>query len=326
MPDGALLKGRSMDQQHAAQHADDQACATEALGFAAVFETCASAFLNEPSDALIEKVRLVAQAVDNHGFDQTVADAALKQRYADRIYVTSSPYHVPLLESCIVGSAVAQAVDNHGFDQTVADAALKQRYADRIYVTSSPYHVPLLESCIVGSAADEHGVVRYGPSQSNRGDHVYRCYKTLQFNIEDLPGSPVAVKSLKADSLASELAFLAFMKNNEATSWQMGDRASAQRWHDFARTFAKDHANVWMPTAVKWMAATEDDFYARVCDLAAEAVSAQRWHDFARTFAKDHANVWMPTAVKWMAATEDDFYARVCDLAAEAVAAVAKED
>ena len=216
-----------MDQQHAAQHADDQACATEALGFAAVFETCASAFLNEPSDALIEKVRLVAQAVDNHGFDQTVADAALKQRYADRIYVTSSPYHVPLLESCIVGSA-----------------------------------------------ADEHGVVRYGPSQSNRGDHVYRCYKTLQFNIEDLPGSPVAVKSLKADSLASELAFLAFMKNNEATSWQMGDRASAQRWHDFARTFAKDHANVWMPTAVKWMAATEDDFYARVCDLAAEAVAA----------------------------------------------------
>ncbi len=216
-----------MDQQHAVDHSDDQTLAAEALGFAAVFEACASAFLDEPNDAIIGKVR-----------------------------------------------AVAQAVDDHDFDETVADAALKQRYADRVFVTSSPYHVPLLESCIVGSAADEHGVVRYGPSQSNRGDHVFRCYKTLQFDIQDLPGSPVAVKSLKADSLASELAFLAFMKNNEAASWQMGDRASAQRWHDFARTFAKDHANVWIPTATKWMAATENDFYAKVCDLASEAVAA----------------------------------------------------
>ena len=216
-----------MDQQHSVEHADDQARAAEALGFATAFEACAAAFLNEPDEALVEKVRLVAQAVGDHGFDDVVADADLKQRYADRVFVASSPYHVPLLESCIAGSA-----------------------------------------------ADEHGVVRYGPSQSNRGDHVFRCYKALQFDIDGLPGSPVAVKSLKADSLAAELAFLAFMKGSEAASLQMGDRASAKRWHEFARTFAREHANAWVATAAKWLALSDDDFYAKACDLAAETVAA----------------------------------------------------
>ena len=67
---------------------------------------------------------------------------------------------------------------------------------------------------------------------------------------------------------------VAFMKGNEAANWQMGDRASAKRWHEFARTFAREHTNAWVATAAKWLALSDDDFYAKACDLAAETVAA----------------------------------------------------
>lgn len=216
-----------MDQQHSAEHDNDKLLASRTLGFAATLEACAAAFLNEPDDEVVGNLKTVAQTLDDHDFDDVAVDEALRQRYADRLFVASSPYYVPLLESCIVGSGV-----------------------------------------------DEHGVVRYGPSQSNRGDHVFRCYKALQFDPAALPGSPLAVQSLKADSLAAELSFLAFMKSNEAASWEMGDHASAERWREFARAFAKEHANTWMAKAAEYLAATDDDFYASACDLAAETVAA----------------------------------------------------
>ena len=57
---------------------------------------------------------------------EAAADADLKQRYADRVFVTSSPYHVPLLESCIAGSAA----DEHGeVDAGIVRACLPEQLA-----------------------------------------------------------------------------------------------------------------------------------------------------------------------------------------------------
>lgn len=205
---------------------DQEIKAAEARGFAVTLDTCASVFLNEPTSQLIDNLRTVAQAVDNTDFDDIVVTPELVQRYADRIFVSSSPVHVPLLESCIAGSTV-----------------------------------------------DKDGVTRYGSSQSNRGDHVFRCYKTLGFDPAQLAGDPVAVKSLHADSLAAELAFLAFMKAGEAQSWDAGDDAAAHRWHDLAQRFAKEHANAWLPRAADYLRIRADDLYARTCALAADAVA-----------------------------------------------------
>ena len=200
--------------------------AAEARGFAVTLDTCASVFLNEPTEQLLGNLRTVAQAVENPAFDDIAVTPELTQRYADRVFVPSSPNYVPLLESCIAGSGI-----------------------------------------------DKDGVMRYGSSQSNRGDHVFRCYKTLSFDPAQLCGDPIAVKSLHADSLAAELAFLAFMKAGEAQSWDDGDEATATHWHDLAKRFAKEHPNAWVGKAAERLAVRDDDLYARTCAFAAEVVA-----------------------------------------------------
>ena len=124
---------------------------------------------------------------------------------------------------------VAAALGQDGFD-FIADDDLKQRYYDRLFVTSTPYYVPLIESSVARGAEDEDGVMRYASTQSDLTDHVLRCYHTVEFDFQALSGYDLAVKSLHPDSLASELAFLAFCKKREAECWESSDEAQAEHW------------------------------------------------------------------------------------------------
>ena len=68
---------------------------------ATVFEACAEAFLNEPVEAVVEDVRLVASALGPEAGASWVACEALEQRMYDRVIVPTSPFYVPLFENCI---------------------------------------------------------------------------------------------------------------------------------------------------------------------------------------------------------------------------------
>lgn len=70
-------------------------------GYAVLAETCAEALLNEPSETVLGDVRRVAQALGDTRFDGIQAGPELTQRYYDRLFVSSSPYFVPLVESSI---------------------------------------------------------------------------------------------------------------------------------------------------------------------------------------------------------------------------------
>lgn len=74
--------------------------AAEARSFSVVFDACAEAFLDEPSEAIVADVSKVAAALGQDGFN-VVVDDALRQRYYDRLFVSSTPYYVPLIESSI---------------------------------------------------------------------------------------------------------------------------------------------------------------------------------------------------------------------------------
>lgn len=168
---------------------------------------------------------------------------------------------------------VAAALGQDGFD-FAADDDLKQRYYDRLFVTSTPYYVPLIESSIARGGKDEDGVMRYASIQSDLTDHVLRCYHTVEFDFQALSGYDLAVKSLHPDSLASELAFLAFCKKREAECWESSDEAQAEHWAQLAAQFSKQHASRWVSKAADCLARTDEDFYAHACALAAAAAEA----------------------------------------------------
>lgn len=78
---------------------------------------------------------------------------------------------------------------------------------------------------------------------------------------------------LKPDSMASELAFLAFLADS-ALAAEGRDSEVAQRSRELLVTFARDHASRWFGDAVECLERFDEDFYAGVCALAAESVAA----------------------------------------------------
>ena len=104
---------------------------------------------------------------------------------------------------------VARALGDGRLDGVVADEALRQRYSERFFVPTGPLYVPLSE-CSVRGAAEEEGRVRYAPVSGAQADHVLRCYRAVGFDYRALAGFGPAVGSLRPDSLAAELAFMAF--------------------------------------------------------------------------------------------------------------------
>ncbi|MDN4470060.1 molecular chaperone TorD family protein [Gordonibacter sp. RACS_AR68] len=167
---------------------------------------------------------------------------------------------------------VARALGDGRLDGVVADEALRQRYSERFFVPTGPLYVPLSE-CSVRGAAEEEGRVRYAPVSGARADHVLRCYRAVGFDYRALAGFGPAVGSLRPDSLAAELAFMAFLARAAAEA-AGEDPAASERASELLRQFAREHANAWLPRAARLLAAGADDLYARTAALAADAVGS----------------------------------------------------
>ncbi len=165
--------------------------------------------------------------------------------------------------------AVAQAFGDASFDDVAFEDGMVLRYNDRMFVTNSPLFVPLHEGCVALGGVDDQGVMRYASVESNRRSHVARCYRAVGFDERALSGFAPAVESLHEDSLAAELAFLAYLKGREARAWESEETEEARRWSGLAARFSREHAKGWVRKAAACLAAGDDDFYARTCRLAA---------------------------------------------------------
>ena len=168
--------------------------------------------------------------------------------------------------------SVAEALGDDEFNDVVADAALEQRYYDRFFVSAHPAYVPLCEDAVRGGYMDDDRF-RYGSVCGKHYAHTLTCYKAVGFDFRRLEGFEPSVSMLKPDSMASELAFLAFLADS-ALAAEGRDSEVAQRSRELLVTFARDHASRWFGDAVECLERFDEDFYAGVCALAAESVAA----------------------------------------------------
>lgn len=158
--------------------------------------------------------------------------------------------------------AVAHAMGNDRFDSFEASDQLTQRYYDRVLVASSVLYVPLQESCVRRSILQDNARC-YASSGGAYAGHVERCYQVAGFDRGLLQGFDLALRSLRPDSLAAELAFVAFLLQ------QPGERAV-----QLAVQFCTEHLGRWVGVAQECLTETNDDLYARLCAFSAEAVEA----------------------------------------------------
>ena len=168
--------------------------------------------------------------------------------------------------------SVAEALGDDSFNDVVADAALEQRYYDRFFVSAHPAYVPLCEDAVRGGYMDDDRF-RYGSVCGKHYAHTLTCYKAVGFDFRLVEGFEPSVTMLKPDSMASELAFLAFLADCALTA-DGRDPEVAKRSRELLVTFVRDHASRWFDEAAECLERYDDDFYAGVCALAAGAVAA----------------------------------------------------
>lgn len=167
---------------------------------------------------------------------------------------------------------VGRALGTDSFEPFEPCPSLTQRFYDRFFVPTSPAYVPLCEDSIRGAQKDGADVVRYAPMAGRHHDHVVACYEAAGFDFRAIEGFDLAVQSLHPTSLASELAFVSSLAAAADGSFDNGDEPAAQNAVRLARTFVQRHAGRWFDSAAEHLARFDDDLYARVCRLAAEAV------------------------------------------------------
>lgn len=167
---------------------------------------------------------------------------------------------------------VARALGDDRFEGIEPDGALSQRYDERLFVPTSPYYVPLCESSVRG-AHESDDQVTYAPVVGAQADHVLLCYRSVGFDFRSLTGFEPTVNSLRPDSMAAELMFLASLAHAAAEKDAQGSPTS-RRAAELARQFAREHADVWFGKAARCLRRSDDDFYARLSALAAQSVES----------------------------------------------------
>ncbi|MRX82098.1 molecular chaperone TorD family protein [Eggerthella guodeyinii] len=152
------------------------------------------------------------------------------------------------------------------------DPKQEQAFLERLLVSNSPTFVPLSEQCIREAHCAE-GRWRFGTIDGRHRRHVMRCYDHVSFDFRRLHGYPVLVQSLRADSLATECAFMAFLlagvetvEVDEPTDGRIA----------FADAFLNAHLGLWVNDAARACAsAGSDDHVTRTVEACATFVSSE---------------------------------------------------
>lgn len=189
---------------------------------------------------------------------------------ADVVYtaLVNKPSPEIVADVCNVG----RILDIDSCESFEANQELEQRYYDRFYVPTSPYFIPLVENSI--REACSVGVhKRYGSTKGMFSREVLASYQALHFNYKALPGDEVAVRSLKPDSLASEIAFMSALAD-KATAGDSPNPAASAAALRLLGLFAREHPQRWFWQAENDMRAVDDDFYAFVVRIAAIALDS----------------------------------------------------
>ena len=123
---------------------------------------------------------------------------------------------------------------------------LKQEFYDRFFVNSSSLYVPPFEAAIRNMSVGKDKKIKYGKLDSKETFHVKSCYMMVDFEPNKLNMFEPLRNNHFQDNLAFELAFMAFLVNNERISLNNNDEVVANDWKNLQREFLKDHLSKWI--------------------------------------------------------------------------------
>ncbi|MBI2915100.1 MAG: molecular chaperone TorD family protein [Firmicutes bacterium] len=137
-------------------------------------------------------------------------------------------------------------------------------------------HFPPYESVWVGNvnSSPEGGGLLFGPQAV-----------AVRREIDGLGLAVLADRGVLPDHIGIELQLVAFMAEQEAVSWETGDRDAADRWRARQISFLDDHILRWVPAYCSTVEKeAEKRFYTRLARLTSMFVTSDR-----QAFSGPHA-------------------------------------
>ena len=136
---------------------------------------------------------------------------------------------------------------------------LDQAFYDRMVVPSSLLHVPPVESCIRLAVREPDGSWTFAATGGAPMTQAVACYKPYGFDWRLLSGFGPLVKTMPADHIAAEVAFMAHLREVQAEGGPAGQAAGA-----YAQRFLAEKLGAWCPRLACLARQKADDFYALV--------------------------------------------------------------
>lgn len=139
----------------------------------------------------------------------------------------------------------------------------EQCFFNRTVVPCTSSFVPLFEQAIIGAEKKE-GSWTFSNIQGAKSRHVERCYAQAGFDFKKLAGQPEVVSVLRADSLAAQCAFMAFVLSKSANQ---ADEVAQSEYRDYANSFLRNHLSTWVGKAAQICSDKSFDYYGEVVRL-----------------------------------------------------------
>lgn len=142
-----------------------------AQGCSVLFDACAAALLNEPSQQIIDDMKRVAQLLGDNRFDRFGQNDDLTQRYYDRFFVSNTPVFVPLSENCMLTCCMTDDGPQYGSVEGIAsDHVLRCYRAVGFDPARLQGFQPALQNARVDSLACECAFVAFLKSKEAAAD------------------------------------------------------------------------------------------------------------------------------------------------------------
>ena len=153
-------------------------------------------------------------------------------------------------------------------DSALEPKQLDEAFFNRTVVATSPLFVPLYEQAIRSAHKTDAGWA-YSLASNRYTREVERFYCAAGFNPQRLGMAQDAPINMRSDSLAAELAFVAFLLDDTI---RIEAELTPEDRRQMARDFLNAHPKSWVRKAAEIAASSAEDWYATAIFLAAELV------------------------------------------------------
>ncbi len=154
-------------------------------------------------------------------------------------------------------------------------AEIEQAFYNRTVISCTKTFVPLYEQAIRSARKNTKGSQEYFLTNSNYTRAVESYYRQAGFDFSYLKGDIALTKTLRPDSLATELSFMSFLSLKIQETQNVYEQ---EKFYTLACAFLQTHLSTWVNKAADICESIQKDYFSQVVRLCALFIKSEIEH------------------------------------------------